>query len=503
MPKQLIYILVFLLSSLLMKAQQGGWKKQYFLQNTLAEKSYNVIECPNGNFIVIGITYDNQYCSYLTLLGTDAQGNELWRKDYGNCQLQYFQPSDKEITEANAFYISVLIRDTNHLNIDGSVLIKFNYQGDTLWQRKYFSGQSKVHLYVQNLSKSIDGVFLLAGYYVDLNSPGGEYSLVMKTDTNGNELWRKIIHKQSPDIMRSFYVIQDSTSKNIILTGYQFTGNSTVSSLLILDSLGNKLTQKSYANGGAFRNTVQLKDKHFVVSGQKIANVDKIFYSPLVVKFDASGNLIWSRQLTAGYLNGIEMVCELQNGDLVALGYMDTVYYGAKKTQFIVLNSNGELKWSRYIGSLRSSPDTHINSEAATSVNRTSDKGFILSTWFYYPDINNPYSIIKLDSTGCDTLPQDCREIMVGVEELGIRNDELIIYPNPANDKLNVYFESGTNAQETKIMLCDIYGREVKNAEIKEETTSIDVDDLPAGIYFITLMQNGKVLARQKVVIMD
>jgi hypothetical protein len=100
---------------------QGGWKKRYYLQNSLSSICRNVIETPNGNFIMIGLTYDPGGFNYLTLVGTDPQGNTLWRKDYGSIKFEYLDnilaPNGAIVRDQNCFYHTLGVRVEKPMNL--------------------------------------------------------------------------------------------------------------------------------------------------------------------------------------------------------------------------------------------------------------------------------------------------------------------------------------------------------------------------------------------------
>lgn len=70
-----------------------------------------------------------------------------------------------------------------------------------------------------------------------------------------------------------------------------------------------------------------------------------------------------------------------------------------------------------------------------------------------------------------------------------ITNNDASIYPNPASNKLFVNLPS---SGETSITLHNAVGQLVKQLQTHERSTSISVAELPAGLYHISIAQNGK-----------
>ena len=63
-------------------------------------------------------------------------------------------------------------------------------------------------------------------------------------------------------------------------------------------------------------------------------------------------------------------------------------------------------------------------------------------------------------------------------------NDELLIYPNPVTDILNI-------TKEIDIKLYDMVGNLVIS---KEKTTNIDMTNLPSGIYNLSITYNNEII---------
>ncbi len=90
----------------------------------------------------------------------------------------------------------------------------------------------------------------------------------------------------------------------------------------------------------------------------------------------------------------------------------------------------------------------------------------------------------------------------VGVDEL-FGDSEVSIYPNPANNKLNVEFEANESTN-VEISILDISGRIIYKQDydvtIGHNNTKLDVSDISDGVYFLNISQGNSSL-RYKVII--
>ncbi len=71
------------------------------------------------------------------------------------------------------------------------------------------------------------------------------------------------------------------------------------------------------------------------------------------------------------------------------------------------------------------------------------------------------------------------------------------LYPNPANDVLNIALQ-GSEVNEVAVI--DIYGKTALRANVAEGSNTLDISALPAGMYFVQLRAAGNVKATQKIV---
>lgn len=84
-----------------------------------------------------------------------------------------------------------------------------------------------------------------------------------------------------------------------------------------------------------------------------------------------------------------------------------------------------------------------------------------------------------------------------GVNEFGMTNAELRIFPNPTTGKLKFVNNNLIDTEQLQIKICDVLGREIKQMEYKEE---IDISNLENGVYFLSFYKNSQLLIIKKVI---
>ncbi|MBR7176283.1 MAG: T9SS type A sorting domain-containing protein [Bacteroidales bacterium] len=74
---------------------------------------------------------------------------------------------------------------------------------------------------------------------------------------------------------------------------------------------------------------------------------------------------------------------------------------------------------------------------------------------------------------------------------------QFIVYPNPATSMIYVEME---NDKDTQVSILDVTGRCVKSAELKGNVSSINIEDVEKGVYFIMIQQGENNSVRKLVV---
>ena len=103
----------------------------------------------------------------------------------------------------------------------------------------------------------------------------------------------------------------------------------------------------------------------------------------------------------------------------------------------------------------------------------------------------NGYSVVK----GCN----------VGIDELyGYSNIDFGFFPNPAADKITFQYDlSSVNYKTAYLEIKNTLGETIKKIQLKEISTSIDLQSsLDSGIYFGSLLLDGKVVKTSKLVVL-
>ena len=128
--------------------------------------------------------------AYVTKI--DSLGNEVWTQNFGGI---YYDIGTSIRNTSDGGYILTLNTEQYSGGINDETecwLIKLNSNGSQDWTKVINGGNS---LFINEVEQTNDGGYILTGYYVD-SVAGWDFDestiLLVKTDINGDEQWRRI-----------------------------------------------------------------------------------------------------------------------------------------------------------------------------------------------------------------------------------------------------------------------------------------------------------------------
>ena len=503
------------------KSQTTGIQKRIYLPKSNNAYSRDVVETIPGNFVLIGQSFDtigNQIENRLTLAGVDNNGNLTWRKSYGGNKFVYTAliGSSRYILKHQGFlYAAMPVNDSTGKT--PGVLIKFNFNGDTLWQKKYYQTNPSAQAFFTSVCPSVDNGFLVTGA-IQTNTPGfnghptvGLY--LLKTDLNGTKLWDKVLYKSNLDQTQGgFDVLQDSLSKKIIIVGNQENSSGGSANVMILDSIGNLLIQKGSGLdffGNGLVNIIKLKDGNFLASGgvdYPFVNLDPTSRS-FLVKFDTSANIIFKMEYdTISYDNGMSRIAELPDGTIITGGYLEVVhkYFNGLNNllRIMKLDKNGNLLWKKYFDNYTDGGNT----DALLGMCLTSNSEIAFTSFCLCPEpAPITFMFYRTDTSYCDLNAVGCYSYTT----TGLRNihsastgNEFSLYPNPATEISILRTMENYSYKNFDIEIRDILGRLIfSDAKIRTKEYRIDCGNYPAGIYQVVIFKDENFISKQKLIV--
>lgn len=73
-------------------------------------------------------------------------------------------------------------------------------------------------------------------------------------------------------------------------------------------------------------------------------------------------------------------------------------------------------------------------------------------------------------------------------------------YPNPAGEYVNIFLSENMTEGQNTLALWDLHGRRLQEVLMENANVQLDLSSLPAGVYFISLAQNGHIVERKELI---
>ncbi|MCK9616887.1 MAG: T9SS type A sorting domain-containing protein [Lentimicrobiaceae bacterium] len=132
-------------------------------------------------------------------------------------------------------------------------------------------------------------------------------------------------------------------------------------------------------------------------------------------------------------------------------------------------------------------------------------------TFFYFTGDLNPYSIPGYDTIQYvffnerNPLDSVCYNVVFVAGYVGIAEKEMpaivSLYPNPASSVIKLQYN--INSSKAEVKLYNLTGTLVKQSQLSQNANlfTMNVSNLPSGVYYISLIENQKIVVTRKVII--
>lgn len=331
------------------------WNKTF--GGTYDDEAYAVQQTSDGGYIFVGYTMYKPGIDDALLIKTDANGNELWSKTFGGASSE--QAKSVQQTLDGGYILAGSTSSYGAGSVD-AWLIKTDASGNQYWS-KTFGGIGADAAY--SVQQTSDGGYILAGGTSSFGD-GGLDAYVIKTDSNGNQLWSKTFGGTKEDHVES---VQQTLDGGYILAGGTWSysvDNVNLLWLIKIDANGNKQWNKTFdgsvITGWAY-SVQQTSDSGYILLGTTNAG-------GLLIKTDANGNAQWNKtSLGDGYT--VYSVQQTQDAGYILAGYMWAA--GKVDASIIKTDANGNEQWNKTFGG--------TSYDEVRSAYQTSDGGYILA----------------------------------------------------------------------------------------------------------------------------
>jgi len=387
MSSKLVVISIFLLFLSIFSADKvfPGWFRHY--GGTDQEFPGSIQQTSDGGYVLVGETLSFSYGSYdYTIYKLDSDGSKVWFKHYGGNNGDHGR-SIQQIPGGGYIVAGSIESFTYGLTDFG--IYKLDSSGNKIWF-KHYGGTNNDDAY--SIQQTSDGGYIVAGK-TESFTYGNSDIAIYKLNSSGNKVWFKHYGGTNGE---QAYSIQQTSEGGYIVAGYSNSfsyGNSDIA-IYKLNSSGNKVWFKHYGgtNNDYGQSVQQTSDGGYIVAGWTYSYT----YGGTdfaIFKLDSNGNKIWFKHYGGTSNDYAYSIQQTSDGGYVVAGLTGSYTYGSNDFAIYKLNSSGNKNWFKHYGG--------TNSDAASSIQQTSDGGYITTGYIHsYSHGMSDFGIYRLDSNG-------------------------------------------------------------------------------------------------------
>jgi Secretion system C-terminal sorting domain len=477
----------------------------------------NTIKTPLGYASTIG---DLDFGDF-GVIYTDSSLHQTHRKEWNvfdSLSFSHYQHSTIQLNNKNR----VIIGFASSTRYGGALIEMDSLLQDTIRTKKIMLIQNGIQYNTLFFGGSVDGsgYIWLSGIVIPPLSDR-QIGVIVKLNQN-LEIIHQYFFDNPTQHSRTYLSFIHTPDGGAITQGYFYTigGGCTTFQVFTakVDSICNLVWYKEYGRpnmpdatgtSGLFPSIYPNKFWFIYGEGQKVNFGDTFCQNAYVrlkaVLLDYQGNEYIAKYMTDTLRHTSAMGSILLPDKSIVLGMFRTFQDDDSENvlnfgSLYKFSANMDSIWHKLIVPPKHFPFGHEDTRV-TNILQEPNGDFICSGLYRaydpaYPEVATPW-IARIDSTGCGE--QACALVPTEAASPSPSQgrENVRVYPNPANDILNI--EIPQNALSLYYKIYDVLGRETQSGILESQ---ISLKNLNNGIYYIAIYENNRLLGSQKFVVL-
>lgn len=512
--KKLMFTLL-LLNLICFAVAQDEWVRVFGEDESYAVRGFT--ETYDGGFVIGGHNKNTSgSIKQGFIIKTDINGEVLWQKIIGETSDNGVDGTQVHQTFDGGY---ILFSGTYKYGYRNVMLMKLNACGEKEWNKVFISpGQNQYNYSVQQMPDS--------NYMIQLAYWGNDLAnkriWLFKIDGNGEILWKKVQAQWTAGTNAENAYQTIKHENEYLISGEYFqwepgydTNARWVRPMFIkVDSNGNEIWHSLWGVGDFYVGSAQeaiFNSSNYIYGVGTDEADEEGGDDPSLFKLDPNGNQVFQKDLIEANGGGAGTISILEDSILFISAtirdWNDSVNLMVLKTDTLgrILNSQ-EFLLDIDNGAITSSLVTHDGKFLATG-NFYFDGDWDVYLWKF--NRNLEYDSIYIQPRVYDSLcphpiVSDTISIdttIVNLQELYNEMTGMTVRPNPASSRL--YFTLGEMVDATEIRLYNTSGTKVKVIKLNpaQMEYEMDISSLSPGLYVAILLDRGRIVDKEKVVI--
>jgi hypothetical protein len=324
-----------------------------------------MINGSDGGYIMAGHTASfGAGASDAWVVKVDKEGNHLWNRTYGGTSMDVVFSIIETI---DGGYALTGLTESFGMGQWDAWLIKIDSTGQIQWNQTYGGAERD---YGGSLAITPDGGYVVCGY-TESNSLGERDYYLVKTDNLGNLLWERTYGGYTSDRACSVIVTPDEGFLLVGTTESLCIGTQDVW-IVKTDSNGIQLWNRTIggSNVDIPYAAISSSDGGLIITG-RTESFGAGKSDAWLLKLDENGFHEWNRTFGGLEHDYATSIISTHDGGYAMAGRTESFGKGSEDMWLIKTNSSGDLEFNQTFGG--------INAEAAYSVIENGNQGFIIA----------------------------------------------------------------------------------------------------------------------------
>jgi hypothetical protein len=288
---------------------QVEWQENY--GQSRLDRFYSVVPTVDGGYIMAGRSRSFSDHDRAYLVKTDALGNVVWERSYGERPATGAR-NIKE-TSDGAFIVAGWTGRIRHGKSVDLLLFKIDREGEIIWWRET---RHKDRKGAHEVAETPDGGFVVAGLAGKNRTRDG---WLLKTDKDGKpEWWRRDGTRNGPDEWHGLVVVDDG----IVVSGGTFRNGGMRTWVMKTDFEGHTQWSRWFRQFSYSWHIDQTNDGGFALTGNaRPHNSPNKSFDSFVLKLDAQGRREFGFHVGGPFTDNGKYIISSSDGDLLMVGY--------------------------------------------------------------------------------------------------------------------------------------------------------------------------------------
>lgn len=440
------------------------------------DHGYSLCKTLDGGYVLAGSTRSfGEGSEDIFVVNIDEYGIQNWAKIYGDSYSDI-------VTNIQAVDNGYILTGSTRIWANGSdiLLLKIDQEGEMVFEHTYGTNAKDAG---HSIIQSAAGGYYILGYSREIE-PHGDFILI-KTDEEGNEVWRKNYGTDFDDVA---FGLTEAEDGSILIFGsfgsfyydihYNFHNRDADMAVIKTDANGNELWRNAYGGDG---HDLGYDIKASPDGGLYLFGSSQSYgaesFDMLLIKVTETGNQEWYKNFGGEDFEYGLSIDVNANSDVFLFGTTKSFGNDGSTDYYLIkTDADGNIIWETVLGG--------SDAEYGREVIATADSGCaVIGSTMSFGEGGNDLLFVKFDKDGV------VENLLTGTPSF--ESQTTLVYPNPVSNSGRLKLKAGEHDYIMDIL--EANGNVVKRCALRSPIYEFHTERLPSGIYFYRIYKEKNI----------